>query len=224
MLGNPILNYVSFQATNNQINLDILSFVCILVAHQIDSRLLAQYLIDFLRISLLIMKRTMEPAVLQAHNQKYGNWAWWAGSRQERAHAGAAGINVFTGEQGASESADPIIESPRSMGQSFVAGWKMNGEYGHDGGGDTAQRRALGWRVRVGDPHSAPDFAAVHYSLGTCLGWDSQSLPSTLHPVNHRQGGLGATGHTNVPSYSTESSHSDDLHKSCYLELNALEN
>ena len=56
MLGNPILNYVSFQATNNQINLDILSFVCILVAHQIDSRLLAQYLIDFLRISLLIMK------------------------------------------------------------------------------------------------------------------------------------------------------------------------
>lgn len=72
--------------------------------------------------------------------------------------------------------------------------------------------------------HSAPDFAAVHYSLGTCLGWDSQSLPSTLHPVNHRQGGLGATGHTNVPSYSTESSHSDDLHKSCYLELNALEN
>lgn len=152
MLGNPILNYVSFQATNNQINLDILSFVCILVAHQIDSRLLAQYLIDFLRISLLIMKRTMEPAVLQAHNQKYGNWAWWAGSRQERAHAGAAGINVFTGEQGASESADPIIESPLSMGQSFVAGWKMNGEYGHDGGGDTAQRRALGWRVRVGDP------------------------------------------------------------------------
>lgn len=34
MLGNPILNYVSFQTTN-QINLDILSFVCILVAHQV---------------------------------------------------------------------------------------------------------------------------------------------------------------------------------------------
>ena len=55
MLGNSILSYVSFQTTNNQTSLDILSFE----AHQIDSRRLAQYLMDFLRISLLIMKRTM---------------------------------------------------------------------------------------------------------------------------------------------------------------------
>lgn len=60
--------------------------------------------------------------------------------RQERAYSEAAGINVFTGEQGASESADRIIESPLSPGQSFVAGWKMNGEYGQDEGGNTAQK------------------------------------------------------------------------------------
>lgn len=59
MLGNSILNCVSFQTTNNQINLDILSFVCVLEAHQIDSRLPAQYSMDFLRISLLTMKRTI---------------------------------------------------------------------------------------------------------------------------------------------------------------------
>lgn len=37
-----------------------------------------------------------------------------------------------------------ITESPLSTGQSFVAGWKMNGVYGQNGGGDMGQRRALG--------------------------------------------------------------------------------
>lgn len=37
-----------------------------------------------------------------------------------------------------------ITESPLSTGQSFVAGWKMNGVYGQNGGWDMGQRRALG--------------------------------------------------------------------------------
>lgn len=82
MNAREIYSITCFQTTNNQISLEILCFDCILW-HQIDSRPLVQYLMNLLRKSPLIMKRTMEPAGQQAHNQKCCKGAWWAGAKRK---------------------------------------------------------------------------------------------------------------------------------------------
>ncbi|KAK1336287.1 hypothetical protein QTO34_004092 [Cnephaeus nilssonii] len=52
-----------------------------------------------------------------------------------------------------------------------------------------------------------------------CLGAELQSLPSTLHLVNHKPGQPRGPGSANALSYiALRAAHSGDLHKSCYSE------
>lgn len=131
---------------------------------------------------------------------------------------------MFTGEQGASESANPITQSPLSTGQS-CGGWLGDeGGVWSGAGRGHCLGRDLGCGVRSRDPRSAPSFAVVYHSLGGVSGLGF-AVPA-FHTAPCKSQPRWPRGHwvPNVLLYiALRAAHSDDLHKSCYLELSELE-